>query len=243
MLEKFLPDEQFGFRKTRSMLMAAESLIVQIHEELSRDHMKIYVVFVDCSKAFDTVNRQTLISKLEKLPGNTWMLKLISNILAENYVQVSNNVGKSAWISQENGILQGDPLGPLFFNVLSYDRVEEIQKKSENVSVFMCADDMALASNNREQLQKGFNALADWAEGNDLKINRQRTELVFRKGGRLAAGDDIHCKGMPLNKQYHYRYLGITIQLTGKTFGVHLRERIIGAIRSINEISNYNCYH
>jgi hypothetical protein len=50
----------------------------------------------------------------------------------------------------------------------------------------MYADDMALASNNREQLQKGFDALADWAEGNHLKINHQKTEqMEFRKGGRL----------------------------------------------------------
>jgi hypothetical protein len=108
------------------------------------------------------------------------------------------------------------------------------------MSAYSCvADDMVLASDNREQLQKRFDALADWTEGNGLKINHQKTELVvFRKGGRLPAGDDIHCKGTPLNKQNHYRYLRITIQLTGKTFGVHLRERIVGAIRSINEISN-----
>jgi hypothetical protein len=141
MLKKFLPDEQFGFRKNRSTLMAAEGLIKQIQEELSRDCGKMYVVLIDYSKVFDTVNRQTLISKLEKVIGNTWV--------------------------------------------------------------------------------------------------HQRTELVvFRKGGTLAAGDDIHCKGMPLNKQNHYRYLGITIQLTGKMFGVYLRERIVRAIRSINEITN-----
>jgi F0F1-type ATP synthase alpha subunit len=101
--------------------------------------------------------------------------------------------------------------------VLTYAGVKEIQKKSENISVFVYADDMALASNNRE-LQKGFDAFADWAEGIDLKINHQKTELVvFRKGGRLAAGDDIHCKGMPLNKQNHCRYLNIIINLSLST--------------------------
>jgi hypothetical protein len=88
--------------------MAAEGLITQIQEEFSRDRGKMHVVFVEFSKAFDTVDRQTLISKVEKVIGNTWTLKLVPNILAENYVQVSDNIGKSAWIRQENGILQGD---------------------------------------------------------------------------------------------------------------------------------------
>lgn len=110
------------FQKKRSTLTVAEALIKEIQVELERKGGKMYVVFVDYSKAFDTTNRQILIRKLEMMIGNTRMLKLISNIIAENYVQISNGIDKSKWISQTNGVLQGDPLSPLLLNVLEWKK-------------------------------------------------------------------------------------------------------------------------
>ena len=40
------------------------------------------------------------------------MTVLVFNILTENLVQIDDRIGKSGWISQEIGLLQGDPLSP-----------------------------------------------------------------------------------------------------------------------------------
>jgi retron-type reverse transcriptase len=168
LLEEHLPDQQFGFRRGRSTQLAAEYLIGDMNEELKKTREKKYVVFVDYSKAFDIVNRTILVEKLKKIIGDTWILKLISNILAENYIQVYDNTAKSDWISQTNGVLQGDPLSLHLFNVLTYDVKEKINKKSQNAAVYIYADDMALASNNREEIQKATDALIGWADKNQL---------------------------------------------------------------------------
>jgi D-tyrosyl-tRNA(Tyr) deacylase len=81
---------------------------------------------------------------------------------------VYDNTAKSYWISQKNGVLQGDPLSPILFNVLTYDIIEKINKKSQNVAVYIYTDDMALASNNREEIQKATDALTEWADENEL---------------------------------------------------------------------------
>ena len=62
--------------------------------------------------------------------------------------------------------------------------------------------------------------------------------VVFRKGGRLAQTDKIYCRGVPLRKKNFYKYLGITVQLTGKTFTVHIQERLNAAVRSISDIEH-----
>jgi retron-type reverse transcriptase len=146
---------------------------------------KKYVVFVDYSKVFDTVNCTILLEKLKKIIGNTWVLKLISNILVENNIQVYDNTAKSDWISQKNGVLQGEPLSPHLFNVLTYDIIEKINKKVQNVMVYMYADSMALALSNREEIQKTTDALIEWADENELQVSQNKSELVVScKGGR-----------------------------------------------------------
>ena len=74
---------------------------------------------------------------------------------------------------------------------------------------------------------------------NELQVNEQKTELVvFRKGGRLAQTDEIYCRGVPLRKKNFYKYLGITVQLTGKTFSIHILERLNATVRSISNIEH-----
>ena len=52
---------------------------------------------------------------------------------------------------------------------------------------YINADDMAIASEEIEDLQVVMNELSAWAEENEIEINEEKIEfVVFRKGGRLA---------------------------------------------------------
>ena len=70
-------------------------------------------MFVDYSKAFDLVNRDVTINKLEGMISRTKLTTLISNILADNQIQIDDGIGKSHRLIQTNGVLQGDPLSPI----------------------------------------------------------------------------------------------------------------------------------
>ncbi|KAJ4448600.1 hypothetical protein ANN_10619 [Periplaneta americana] len=160
---------------------------------------------------------------------------LISNILAENYIQIDDGVGTSDWLPQTNGILQGDPLSPILFNVLTHD----VTKGMEGVSTYIYADDMAIAATDLDNIQSALDTLSKWTEQNDIKINEEKTELVvFRKGGRLTEEENVKCNGKQLKRTSDFKYLGITIQTTGKSFRLHIRSRVMAATRAMNEIRN-----
>ncbi|KAJ4427009.1 hypothetical protein ANN_26808 [Periplaneta americana] len=108
-IEPLLPEEQFGFRPKRSTLMAVSNLLQEIQNAITEKQMKLYVLFIDYQKAFDSVNRQLLMTKLEDMLGRSTLTRLIGNIMAENYIQINDSVGESNWISK-NGVLQGDPM-------------------------------------------------------------------------------------------------------------------------------------
>lgn len=165
------------------------------------------------------------------------MTKLIANILAANQVQISDGISQSDWIDQTIGVLQGDPLSPLLFNVLTHDVSSKIKEGVQNLNVYIYADDMALASDNIEDLQKGMDLLTEWADDNELMMNLRKTELmVFRRGGRLPKTDFIVCGGHILTPTRQFAYLGFTLQVTGTTFSVHIKERLAAALRSISDI-------
>jgi len=133
MLDTVLPEEQFGYRPGRSTLLAAGSLLQLIRTELEKPRGKLYAVFVDYLKAFDLVNRELTINKLEGRIGRTKLMTLIPNILADNQIQIDDGIGKSQWLIQTNGILQGDPLSPILFDTLTHDVGAKIKEETDTV--------------------------------------------------------------------------------------------------------------
>ena len=223
MLNPVLPEEQFGYRPGRFTLLAEGSLLQHIRTELKKSRGKLYAVFVDYSKAYDLVNRKLTINKLEELIGRTKLTMLISNILADNQIQINDGIGKSHWLIQTNGVLQGDPLSPILFNALTHDVGAKIKEETDTV-IYMYADDMALVSDTIPDLQKAVDLLCIWAQTNKIKINAEKTELVtFRKGGKLAESERIKCNGKHFQRVNHFKYLGLTIQTMGKCFRIYLR--------------------
>jgi hypothetical protein len=80
-------------------------------------------LFCDLTKAFDSVNHDILLSKLEFYGINGSIGKLIKSYLNERYQRtlIKNNysMGISEWQKVKQGIPQGSILGPLFFLLLT----------------------------------------------------------------------------------------------------------------------------
>lgn len=96
---------------------------------------------------------------------------------------------------------------------------------------------MALGSHDKEELQRAIQALEKWADQNELKINKEKTEhMVFRKGGRLSQDDKIFLKQEPLQTTNHVKYLGMTLQSTMNSFRIHTKQRATAATKAIQDI-------
>jgi hypothetical protein len=135
---------------------------------------------------------------------------------------------------QTIGVLQGEPLSPLLFHIATSDIIKAIET---NVKFYAYAD-MVLVSPDIENLQKAFNHLPEWPTDNELQLNEKKTvPMTFRKGGRPAANIIIY-KNRPLITVPHFKYLGVTMQTQGNIYTIHIKERIIAAMITMNGIQN-----
>ncbi|PSN52807.1 hypothetical protein C0J52_12197 [Blattella germanica] len=117
---------------------------------------------------------------------------------------------------------------------MTADVVQHIQQEAGNtiVGLLMYADDMVLASTNKQNLQEAANALTDWAYKNQFDINKEKTvQMMFRKGGKIPPGQ-------PLKIVNSAKYLGITLQTTTRSYRIHIQERATASTRAMFTIKN-----
>ncbi|PSN30821.1 hypothetical protein C0J52_17327 [Blattella germanica] len=237
--DHLIPEEQMGFHKGRSTLQAITNLMGSIEEALRHPKGKLYVLFINYRKAFDMINRQKLMHKKENSLGkNHYLTNTIRKIMESNKIIIDNNLNMSEPLTQTNGVLQGDLISPHLFNLMTANVVTAICK-GEKGTLYMYADDMALAAKNPAELQERINHLAKWAETNGMEINEKKTVIkVFRKGGKVPKNDTITHKTANLRIVNEYKYQGITFQTRSTCFSIHAREKAAAATRAIRDIKH-----
>ena len=133
---KLLYPFQFGFQKNHSTNMALITLVDKISDALENGD-KVLGVFLDFSKAFDTVDHTILLKKLEYYGFRGVVLKWLSNYLQNRKQYVFYNNTKSDYKSISCGVPQGSILGPLLF--LLY--INDITNVSNKLFLLLFADD------------------------------------------------------------------------------------------------------
>ena len=112
--KNIISETQFGFRKNYSTNHAIQHSVNFINEShLTGKH--VLGIFIDLSKAFDTIDHTTLLRKLYHYGIRGTTNKLISSYLTNRYQCVKVNHEISDILPLKFGVLQGSVLGPLLF--------------------------------------------------------------------------------------------------------------------------------
>lgn len=238
---KFLTDKQYGFREKHSTYMALIELIDHITAELDNSKFSLGV-FIDLSKAFDTINHKILLDKLRiygiRGIAADWFSSYLSNRL--QYVQLSNT--KSKMLSINCGVPQGSILGPLLFIIY----INDIINVSKLTTLIMFADDTNLffSDSNLNNLIEVVNSELDkislWFKLNKLSLNVNKTNFIFFKASNSSQFNNIDIKidNISIEQVSNTKFLGIIINqsLSWKDHIQLIRQKInknIGIIRKI----------
>ena len=214
---KFLDDFQclyslqFGFRKKHSTNHALIEITETIRQALD-DKKMACGVFVDLQKAFDTVNHDILIAKLEHYgirgTANKWFSSYLNN--RTQYVSILGFDSSTKTVP--HGVPQGSVLGPLLFLIY----INDLQSAIKNSKVFHFADDTNLLniSNSYRKMEKMVNAdlkmLYSWLLANKISLNCDKTEIIFfRKPGAKAPVLKIKMNGHRIFPSVSIKYLGM----------------------------------
>jgi hypothetical protein len=141
---------------------------------------QVDAVYVDFSKAFDSVVHCKLLYKLELIGLRGKLLLWIAEFLTDRFQLVRVGRSVSDTIGVRSGVPQGSVLGPLLFLVYINDIVDIFDKRIE---VKLFADDVKIyvVINNIDDcllLQRGLNNLSDWAEKWQLKISINKCAVL-----------------------------------------------------------------
>jgi hypothetical protein len=167
-------------------------------------------LFLDFSKAFDTVNHHILLSKLSKYGIRGIPLEWFTNYLNNRQQYVKMGTVESSKLQMTSGVPQGSTLGPLLFLLCTND----MPNCSKKLSFRIFADDTNIfySSTNIREVETVMNEeltnIQHYCATNKLSINLKKTNFMIISAKRKVL-QPIHIGN--ITEMDYIKYLGVYI--------------------------------
>ena len=177
---------QHGFTRSKSTTSAILQLTDYVLKQF--DSRKYVIgIFLDFKKAFDTIDHEILLKKMENYGIRGTALKWISSYLSNRqcFTRINNQTSQKCILT--HSIPQGSILGPLLFNIYINDLINSTSK----LGLILFADDSCFYSSNHnlEQLitEANFelNNINKWTMANNMSLNFDKSHfMIFNRHKR-----------------------------------------------------------
>jgi len=177
----------------------------------------LYIALVDMRAAFDTVWRDGLWHKLEKMGVPHKLIRIIKEIYSHGKFRVVANGEEGPDVEAATaGVLQGDVLSPDLFKAFINDLPQFLENAGctgvdiahmKKVIALMFADDILLWADTPEELQLQLAALRDYCRLWQLEVSAPKTKIILYPHAKL--GSPMLYNGKVLEVVDNSAYLGV----------------------------------
>ena len=259
-LERIVHNQFVNFLVTNNKLSIHQSGNKQLHStetlgllftsHLLRaiDEKKVTaVMLLDLSKAFDSINHQTLLIQLKGFDVSPGALSWFESYLTDRQQCVRINNSRSNFLTIQHGVPQGSILGPLLFNLY----INDLPSMCNTCSIESYVDDSKLylsfpgkdVDSSLRVLKEDLLRVASWCCTNGLLINPKKTKFCVFGSEKMLARTTIPSLtflGEELQAEDHVKDLGIILD-KGLTFTQHIDSLVsdlMGKLLMISRISH-----
>ena len=168
-------------------------------------------ILMDLSKAFDTLNHELLLAKLNAYGYDKNSLKIIHSYLSDRYFRTKINGKFSSWGETFQGVPQGSVLGPLLFNIYLNDLfyvidLTQVCNFADDTTFFACDKNLASLL---KRLEHDSLLAIEWFHNNYMKLNQDKCHLLVAGHKHETVWAEVgEAKIWESNKE---KLLGITI--------------------------------
>ena len=235
------PSNQLGFTKGAQTYDHVLTLHT-ITSKYRKLRKKVYAVFVDFRKAFDSVCREALFYKLSNLGISGNFYNVLRHMYSHSTAQIklSNHISNKIPINK--GTEQGHPLSPDLFKIFISDLSPLLEQAScpelmgKIVSHLLWADDLILLALDPITLQTQLNILDSFCKQWGIDINIGKTKsMIFN--GHNKESYNFYLGNKTIDLVDTYCYLGFNIHNSGSF--THARHALrLKAMRSLYGLKN-----
>ncbi len=239
---KILSDSQYGFRPGLNTYHALNKFSSHIYSSLD-NKLSVLSIFVDFSKAFDTVNHNILLKKLHHYgirgPIHSWFKTYLTDrsqyTLLEGY--------KSSVRKITTGVPQGSVLGPMLFLIYINDVVQTF----DHADTILFADDMTLyfTGHTNDTLFHSANAdlnkLNEWCLSNRLTINSDKTYFMLFSNKNDNNLPELIIRNSQIARTSKLKFLGVTYDenLTFKFHTTNISQKLSRCTAMLYKIRDF----
>ena len=168
-------------------------------------------IYIDLSKAFDTLNFDILLTKLDHYGVNESAKRLIHSYLTDRSQYVELNGHKSVNLPISTGVPQGSVLGPLLFLIY----INDLPLVSNVFNMLMYADDTTLYCNidqcvNEYIINEELHKLTEWLGANKLALNISKTKyMIFHTSNRKITYPNLKINNINSERVTQFNFLGV----------------------------------
>lgn len=212
---KLLHNTQSGFRPNHSCETALIHMVEKWLKALDKGDL-VGVILVDFRKAFDLVDHNILLRKMELYKLNQNTLKWFRSYLTDRKQKVSFKNAQSDYENVKYGVPQGSILGPLLFLLFVNDL-----PLHTNVMTDLYADDATIYDirTSKEEIERKLQTavinLASWCKKNGMVINTDKTKAMIittrQRRSRIDDNIQIFLNDIQLSTVSNEKVLGVQI--------------------------------